>query len=501
MPAKNTKKSDTPRLCRRRSPNGKLLAYSTIGGRMVSFGPWGPEAQRRYDETIARWLANGRRDVSPVATTPDSDYRVDDLVADFLEHARSYYADAATGKVNREFVNLKTALTPLLEWFRELPAAEFGPLALQQLRQRLLDGGRLCRKEINARMHRIRRAFRWAVSQERVPGDVLHGLESVEGLKAGRCGARDSEPVKPVPYSHVLATIPHLPSTVAAMVKLQALTGARPDEVCGLRMRHLDRSGDVWLAKLDRHKNAWRGHARTLRLDAHAQELIRPYLRPSADAFLFSPARSEEERHEQQRLARRSKVTPSQLRRARLAQQRVRKRAPRDSYDVNSYRQAIQRACIAASAPGRRMAILNALPAHDRDQFVAVVHRLPEVLSEKRLATAIAAQASRMKLDSPQFVEAALRAYRDHVDAVPLWAPNQLRHAAATIARKIEGLDGSQVLLGHKKADVTQVYAELEEDRGAQVAASVGRAIASLLRLEAPESDSGTSEAPTASRG
>src|SRR5262249_5478871 len=43
---------------------------------------------------------------------------------------------------------------------------------------------------------------------------------------------------------------------------------------------------------------------------------------------------------------------------------------------------------------------------------------------------------------------------------VPVWHPNQLRHTAATEIRAKFGLDAAQAVLGHAKADVTQVYAE-----------------------------------------
>lgn len=43
---------------------------------------------------------------------------------------------------------------------------------------------------------------------------------------------------------------------------------------------------------------------------------------------------------------------------------------------------------------------------------------------------------------------------------VPHWAPNQLRHLVATRVRKEMGLEASQCVLGHARADVTQVYAE-----------------------------------------
>lgn len=54
------------------------------------------------------------------------------------------------------------------------------------------------------------------------------------------------------------------------------------------------------------------------------------------------------------------------------------------------------------------------------------------------------------------------------------WAPNQLRHAYATVVRKEHGLEAAQVLLGHARADVTQVYAERNEELAATVAAAIG---------------------------
>lgn len=43
---------------------------------------------------------------------------------------------------------------------------------------------------------------------------------------------------------------------------------------------------------------------------------------------------------------------------------------------------------------------------------------------------------------------------------VPVWSPNQLHHLGATKIRAAHGLEAAQVLLGHARADVTQIYAE-----------------------------------------
>jgi integrase len=57
---------------------------------------------------------------------------------------------------------------------------------------------------------------------------------------------------------------------------------------------------------------------------------------------------------------------------------------------------------------------------------------------------------------------------------VESWSPNQLRHTAATQIRAEFGLEAAQVILGHSKADVTQVYAERDMALAVKVISEVG---------------------------
>ena len=43
---------------------------------------------------------------------------------------------------------------------------------------------------------------------------------------------------------------------------------------------------------------------------------------------------------------------------------------------------------------------------------------------------------------------------------VARWSPNQIRHTVATRIREKWGLEAAQVVLGHSRDDVTQIYAE-----------------------------------------
>lgn len=57
---------------------------------------------------------------------------------------------------------------------------------------------------------------------------------------------------------------------------------------------------------------------------------------------------------------------------------------------------------------------------------------------------------------------------------VPTWGPNRLRHNAATELRKQFGIEVARVILGHRSAEVTEVYAELDRSRASDIMAQVG---------------------------
>jgi len=59
-------------------------------------------------------------------------------------------------------------------------------------------------------------------------------------------------------------------------------------------------------------------------------------------------------------------------------------------------------------------------------------------------------------------------------EKLPYWSPNQLRHSAATEIRRQSGLEAAQTVLGHARADVTQVYAERDLERAREIMRSIG---------------------------
>jgi integrase len=196
-------------------------------------------------------------------------------------HCERYYK-------SREVDNLRDALRPHREWFAMLPLSDFGPLHLRQVREGWIKKG-LSRYTINSRVGRIRRFCRYCVSFELAMPVVTERLASVEPLMKGR-GGREVQPRRPVTWEAVEATIPHLTPIAGAMVLFGWYTGARPGEIVGLTTGMIDASGDVWVARLDHHKNEYRDLEREILIGKAAQLTIEPWLRPELpDAPIFSP--------------------------------------------------------------------------------------------------------------------------------------------------------------------------------------------------------------------
>jgi integrase len=212
---------------------------------------------------------------------------VADLVVRFMTHAGAHYR-RADGSPTSEVANFRYALHPLVHLYSTLQADQFSPLKLEALRELMAKGyehpryGRqeaLVRTEINARCGRVVRVFKWAVSEELVAETTWRALTTVKGLQKGRCEARETEPVKPVPADVVEATLPHLTAHARAAVSLQMLTGARADEVLPLRGADLDRSGAVWIYTLRHHKGSHLDKVRRIPIGPKGQETLAPLLK------------------------------------------------------------------------------------------------------------------------------------------------------------------------------------------------------------------------------
>ncbi len=279
----------------------------------------------------------------------DGPLTVAGLLLAFKSWAEGYHV-GPNGQPTRYLDDLRLGLRLWRERYGLVPVEEFGGRQLRELREAMIAKGWSRKNTIGKRINMVRGVVRWGVSCDLVEPSVLARLEALEPLMPGRGGAKETDPVEPAPLADVEAVLRHTTSRIAAMVRLQLLTGMRPGEVCGLTAAEIDRTGDIWEYRPRKHKNAHRGKARRIQLGPRAQAILAPFLdgRP-ADKPLFSPAESYQEALDRRRAAR---VTPESCGNTpgsnRAAAPKVR---PGERYNTRSYRQAILRACEQAGVP------------------------------------------------------------------------------------------------------------------------------------------------------
>ncbi len=341
------------------------------------------------------------------------------LTAAYLDYVRGYYVDEQ-GNPTRETTDIRYSLKPLTDLYAALPVNEFGPLKLIEVRDHVITLN-WSRNLINQRVSRIKRMFKWAVSRQLVSAIIYHGLATVEGLKRGRCAARETEKRRPVEERYVFAILPYTTPVVAAMIELQLLTGMRPGELVIMRPCDIDRSGKVWHYTPAHHKTQYRGDERIISIGPRGQELLRPFLLRPAEVFCFSPAESEKQRlqklHEQRVIPLHYGNRPGTNRKDNPLTK------PGDCYDTANYGQAVRHAIHAANK-------------------------------------AIKKEAEKKGIENPELI--------------PQWTPYQMRHTAATKVRREIGYETAGATLGHTNMSATAIYAERNQGLADEAARRLG---------------------------
>lgn len=362
--------------------------YTRIEGRYYPLGPRGSQEAR---QTYLRLVDEYERGV----LGRDSGLTVAEGIIAFLKWADT--TDHFTSDARQWY---RHALRPLYELYADSPVKEFDTVKLKKLRSLLAE--RYALSSANGHFGRIRTFFRWLEEEKLAPPGLYGTLLTVRRIEPG--GAREPDPIAPVPDDVILATLPHLNDVVRAAVQVQLLTAARPGEILGLRPCDLLRSGKhrdllkgrtvdldaagVWAVKLKRHKTMRKGKSRFLIFGPQAQAILAPLLQHRSDeCLIFDPVLA----------FIRDQISAKQL--ARLG----------GRYTTRTYRQAIEAGCRAAFPPPPKVG---------------------------RTAEELAAW------------------YREHY-----WQPNALRHSAATRIADEYGDEMAREILGHTKLSTTEIYA------------------------------------------
>lgn len=335
----------------------------TLNGRDYYLGPHdSPEALARYAALIAIYQENGLslpdgfhlEDIEPrvasilagsgitlTANQANEPIRIRHVAETFRLHVQDRYRNNA-----QELHRLGKLCDELIEFDGDTLAESYGPKKLQTQRERWIESG-LSRKYINRLTNSVVRMYRYAVAQELVSESAWQRLKSLEPLRYGQTAAPEHAPVQPVPLEDVRATAKELSPVLRAMVRVQLATGMRPSELCAMTPGQIDRTSEVWIYRPTKHKTRHRGKTKAIPIVGDAKAAIVDLINRADDSPLFSPRESMSWLRAIQRAARKSKVQPSQMSRAKAKPAKQ----PGEAYTPSSYRQAIQRAARRAGVP------------------------------------------------------------------------------------------------------------------------------------------------------
>lgn len=243
-------------------------AVARFHGCDTYFGRFGSrESRQRYKAAVAEYLAGGMRP----RLRADSALTVADISARWVEHLGRQRCGPIDDRA-------RLALKALVKLFGGIPAQDFGPKRLKLLQHEQVRDD-LALSTLNQRVAYIKRLFRFAASEELVPGGVAHALDAVDGLRRGEFGVRDRTKVRPVAWEHVEPVLERVSPQVAAMIRLSWFTSMRSGEVCAMRPQDIDRTDpECWWYVPLHHKTENHGRERRVPLGPRAQGVLRPFL-------------------------------------------------------------------------------------------------------------------------------------------------------------------------------------------------------------------------------
>jgi integrase len=204
----------------------------------------------------------------------------------YAHHADTYYT-GHDGRPTREPAKCRAALAHLAAVAGSVPVGRLTRRHVEDTRARMVELG-WNRRTINQAVARIKRAVGWLADEGHVPDTVAASVSRLKHLKRFRGGVPEPEPVEPVGWETVEATLPKLREPWRSLVLLQWWSGLRPGEACGLWVGAVETTGDpATPAVLDfgrRHKTGWHGHTKRVPLGPRAWEVLAPWVDGAREA-------------------------------------------------------------------------------------------------------------------------------------------------------------------------------------------------------------------------
>jgi integrase len=220
-----------------KKPHSSGQARVTFNGKVFYLGPFGsPESHERY-ATLLRKMMGGEKVAERPPSAPQATLKLGQLLDKWLAYLDS------TGRYRKGGVRTSSRMQAghVVESLRAVagstPVAKCRKGTLVAWRNELERNVKLTRGGINRKVAVVLQAFDWGSDNDLVSEDTLASVTAIKSLKLGQVGDRPEHgrPRRDVTREEVELVAACASPQVAAMLRIQSLTGMRPGEALKLR--------------------------------------------------------------------------------------------------------------------------------------------------------------------------------------------------------------------------------------------------------------------------
>jgi integrase len=331
-------KTSHPKHCIHR---GIGQSYVRINGRQIFTGTLvkgkiTADAEKAYRRIIVEYLANQDKPVQAESIS------IDELILRFFKQKLPTVHKASAQ-------HFKAVSDTLLSHYAGYKAVDISVREMRTVRALFIEKG-WKRSYVNDQTARIRQILIWGQQEGILPQQ--YNPPKIKALEKGECICPEGVSRKTIPLADIEKTIAALSPTLAAAVKIQLATAARPSEVLEMRIEQINRSNpDCWEVRYIRHKTAKKTGDKTIFLAKPEIAVITPYIGNRAEGYVFTPESALADRKAKETAVLKSKYRSPSAREKAAYRKRHPKQKINDHYDVAAYRRAITRACERAGVP------------------------------------------------------------------------------------------------------------------------------------------------------
>lgn len=408
-------KSSKPAYCLHKA---RGYAFVKIDGRQFPLGRHGsPESHDMYDRLIGEWIARGRRSPIVTAAEPSQTIVVAEVINAFWKHCQEYHV-SPEGEPAKEQHHFKQALAIVNRLYGPTPATVFGPLALKSVRAEMLKPV----TSLNPRTRRKRTLPAWSRKYvNRQVGRIKYAFRwAVENelISGSVYHALCSVAGLRCGHTEARETAPIKPVLIAYVDAVLPLVPRQVKAIIQLQLLSGARPGEVCAMRgrdIDMTGGVWI-YSPAKHKTAHHGHTREIRIGPKAQAVIKPFLKSDLQAYLF------SPAEADKERRAKFTKARVTPKKYGNRPGTNRKKHP-------AKTPGER--------------YTTGSYRC-------------------------SITSACIKA------GVPPFHPHQLRHNAATALRKEFGIEAARIILGHRSAAVTTIYAEADTLKATEIMAKVG---------------------------